>query len=327
MKRIPAGLILAAALAMAAHPLRADESAGQLANQQLGSQQNLQDENAQQLFNQSGAPTPSFTDESAGQLGSQTLGTNPGLQDESAQQLSTQSLGSNSSLSDESASRLAGQDDLNVKKHKKGDNSGDSTQSVFTGTGVDGTIYAMAVQPDGKVVIGGRFANVNGQPRQNLARLNSDGSLDANFLPGGGNGVDGTVFALACDKQGNILVGGNFNAVQDTSRRNFVRLLPNGQLDASFATGQSPDGAVHAIALSPKGNVFIGGKFDMIGQAVRHNLAEFGADGTLSGSSNFADTGAGNVLSLAALGHGVIVAGGQFEIAGQSAKNVLLSTP
>jgi len=327
MKRIPAGLIFAVALAMAAHPLRADESAGQLAKQQLGSQTNLQDESAQQLFNQSGAPTPSLSDESAGQLGSQDLGTNPGLQDESAQQLSSQALGANPSLSDESASQLAGQDGLNGKKAKKGDNSGNSTQSVFTGTGVDGTIYAMAVQADGKVVIGGRFANVNGQPRQNLARLNSDGSLDANFLSGGSNGVDGTVFALACDKQGNILVGGNFNAVQDTSRRNFVRLLPSGQLDSSFANGQSPDGAVHAIALSPKGNIVIGGKFDLVGQTVRHNIAEFGTDGTLSGPSNFADTGAGSVQSLAALGHGVVVAGGQFEVAGRSAKNVLLSTP
>jgi hypothetical protein len=327
MKRIPAGLILAAALAMTAPSLLADESAGQLANQQLGPQQNLQDESAQQLFNQSGAPTPSLSDESAGQLGSQTLGTNPSLQDESAQQLSNQSLGPNPSLSDESASQLAGQEGLNGKKHKKSKTSGDTAQSVFAGTGVDGTIYAMTVQPDGKVVIGGRFANVNGQPRQNLARLNSDGSLDANFLAGGSNGVDGTVFALACDKQGNILVGGNFNAVQDTSRRNFVRLLPNGQLDSSFASGQSPNGAVHAIALSPKGNIFIGGKFDLVGQAVRHNLAEFGTDGTLCGPSNFADTGAGSVQSLVALGHGVVVAGGQFEIAGQSAKNVLLSTP
>jgi hypothetical protein len=327
MKRIPAGLILAAAMTMAAHSLLADESAEQLANQQLGQQQNLQDESAQQLSNQSGAPTPSFTDESAGQLGSQSLGTNPSLQDESAQQLSTQSLGVNPSLTDESASQLAGQDGLNGKKHKKSDTQGNTTQSVFAGTGVDGTIYAMTVQSDGKVVIGGRFSNVNGQPRQNLARLNSDGSLDASFLAGGSNGVDGTVFALAHDKQGNILVGGNFNAVQDASRRNFVRLQPNGQLDTSFANGQSPNGAVHAISLSPKGNIFIGGKFDMVGQAVRHNLAEFGADGTLSDPSNFADTGAGNVLSLAALGHGVVVAGGQFEVAGQSAKNVLLSTP
>ena len=47
----------------------------------------------------------------------------------------------------------------------------------------DGTVWAVAVQPDGKVLIGGDFNHVNGQPRNYLARLNTDGSLDTTFDP------------------------------------------------------------------------------------------------------------------------------------------------
>ena len=47
----------------------------------------------------------------------------------------------------------------------------------------DGTPYALAVQPDGRVLVGGFFDYLGGMPRSHLARLNADGPLDDGFWP------------------------------------------------------------------------------------------------------------------------------------------------
>src|SRR6185503_17554089 len=62
----------------------------------------------------------------------------------------------------------------------------------------NGPVWAIAVQADGKIVIGGEFSRVGGAYRNNLARLNIDGSVDAAFNPG----PDGGVFSLALQSDG-----------------------------------------------------------------------------------------------------------------------------
>ncbi len=58
--------------------------------------------------------------------------------------------------------------------------------SFNPGSGVDNQVFSVAVQGDGKVLIGGYFFSVNSAPRNRIARLNSDGSLDTGFNPGSG---------------------------------------------------------------------------------------------------------------------------------------------
>src|SRR5688500_14543506 len=43
------------------------------------------------------------------------------------------------------------------------------------------SVHAFALQPDGKILIGGTFRTVNGVHRMGIARLNADGSLDPTF--------------------------------------------------------------------------------------------------------------------------------------------------
>src|SRR3954470_24016710 len=62
--------------------------------------------------------------------------------------------------------------------------AGDVDLSFDPGSSVNGLVSAVAVQPDGKVIIGGQFTTVKGLVRTNLARLNADGSGDATFDPG-----------------------------------------------------------------------------------------------------------------------------------------------
>src|SRR5206468_12110603 len=48
----------------------------------------------------------------------------------------------------------------------------------------------LAVQTDGKIVVGGSFSTLNGQTRDYIGRLDPDGSLDASFNPGADYIVD-----------------------------------------------------------------------------------------------------------------------------------------
>ena len=295
MKRIPAGILLAT-LVFTSPLLHAQESAQQLSNQELG-------------------PDQSMKDESASQLSNKDLGPDQSMQDESASQLSNQNLGPDQNMQDESARKLAKKEGLEAKAQK--------TVSQQTGDGVNGTIYAVAAQADGSVIIGGRFDSVDGQPRMNLARYKADGTLDTTFLAGPTDGVDGTVSALAIDAKGNLLVAGYFSTAQGQPLQNFVRYLASGSVDPSFNGGQGPNGPVYAVTVLPKGQIVIGGEFTQVGDAERKNIARYNADGTLATPVTSANASTGAVRSLAALGNGGILAGGKFNIAGQTVRNIL----
>ena len=63
-------------------------------------------------------------------------------------------------------------------------NADGSLDSSFnTGSGADGNIRSIAVQPDGRVLIGGLFTTFNDSAYPYLLRLNTDGSIDATFGP------------------------------------------------------------------------------------------------------------------------------------------------
>src|SRR5437867_3292553 len=100
---------------------------------------------------------------------------------------------------------------------------GNLDPSFDPGTGADDVVYAITLQPDGKIIIGGSFSHYNGISRNNIARLNPDGSLDASFDPGTGaeNNNPGTthfVRAIALQPDRKIIIGGGFFSYNGTSR-------------------------------------------------------------------------------------------------------------
>ena len=84
---------------------------------------------------------------------------------------------------------------------------GQSADGFNPNVNVNGIVEAVAVQPDGKVLIGGIFSSVGGQPRNYLARLNPDGTLDAAFNPN----ATASILSIVVQADGKILVGGTFN--------------------------------------------------------------------------------------------------------------------
>jgi len=74
----------------------------------------------------------------------------------------------------------------------------------------------MALQPDGRVLIGGEFTSIGGVPRNRIARLNANGTLDTTFDPA--NGADGIVYSIVRQNDGGVLLSGAFTHLRDTSR-------------------------------------------------------------------------------------------------------------
>ena len=140
-------------------------------------------------------------------------------------------------------------------------------------------ITSIALQSDGKILIGGVFTSVDGVGRTNLARLNADGTLDDSFLNGMA-GTDAGIKCLSLQGDGKILIGGYFLTVNGVGMASLARLNPDGSLDASFATELTAgDTVVESISFLSNGKLIIGGWFDVDG--VKASLARFNADGSL----------------------------------------------
>jgi uncharacterized delta-60 repeat protein len=172
-----------------------------------------------------------------------------------------------------------------------------------------GTVHAVAVQGDGKIVIGGDFRTVNGVQRNYLARLNADGSTDAGFAQAAG--ADDTVYAIAVRGDGRVVVGGDFGSINGASWRGVARLNTDGTPDPTFGQYSSVNGQVAAVSLQPDGKILLGGKFTRVNGVTRNYLARLNADGSLdTGFNAQADY---YVYALALRPDGRILVGGEFE--------------
>jgi uncharacterized delta-60 repeat protein len=114
----------------------------------------------------------------------------------------------------------------------------------------------VAIQPDGKILLGGRFALNDGSGIANLIRLNPDGSIDHTFVAV----PDYTVSAILLERSGSMLIGGGFSNVNGQPNARVARLRSNGQLDPTF-TLDTHGGAVYAMAFLGDGRVTAGGDF------------------------------------------------------------------
>jgi uncharacterized delta-60 repeat protein len=182
--------------------------------------------------------------------------------------------------------------------------------SFNPGSGANFEVHALALQSDGKVLIGGTFTSYNGTPRNRIARLNADGSLDASFNPG--SGANSSVYALALQPDGKLLIGGDFTSYNGTPRNRIARLNADGSLDASFNPGTGADTSVRALALQPDGKLLIGGEFISYNGTPRNRIARLNADGSLDASFNPGTGANGWVLALALQPDGKLLIGGEF---------------
>ncbi len=192
------------------------------------------------------------------------------------------------------------------------------------GTGANGAIWAAAVQTDGKILVGGDFTTFNEVPRNRIARLNRDGSVDRTFGEGM-VGADGSVRTIVIQSDANILVGGLFTNVNGQVNNRITRLLATGltpgAVDPKFTFGATNDlsratnganGAVNTIALQLDGKILIGGDFTQFNGRTRNRLTRVNSDGSLDPTINFGAGANGPVSSIVVQPDRKILIGGGF---------------
>jgi uncharacterized delta-60 repeat protein len=196
---------------------------------------------------------------------------------------------------------------------------GSLDETFNPGLGPNNVVYAMAVQSDGKVIIGGLFTTYNGLSQPRIARINTDGSIDNTFNINGGAGV--SINAIAIQPDGKILIGGGFTTYGGLSRNRILRLNADGTVDTSFAIGTGANGTVHTILLQPDGKVIIGGEFTSYNGTTRNRIARLNSNGSYD-ASFLIGTGANNFVYTCYLqSDGKIIIGGTFTSYGVTTIN------
>lgn len=165
------------------------------------------------------------------------------------------------------------------------DANGGLDASFNPGDSFDGPVWGVVLQPDGKLLVGGDFNNYNGTPRNYIARLNLDGSLDATF--DAGTNLNAAVLALALQPNGQIVVGGEFTNLVGVVGQSYIgRLNSNGSLDTAFDPGTGANAPVRAIGIQPDGGIVVGGDFTSINGRDLSHIARLRSNGLLDAGFN-----------------------------------------
>ena len=122
-------------------------------------------------------------------------------------------------------------------------------------------IEVITVLRDGDVLLGGSFASYDSSARNNLVRVNGDGTVDRNFLPGGGSPEGGAVEDIAIQSDGRIVLVGSFNTVGGATRNGIARLRTDGSLDTSLDPGIGFTKYPTSLAMPADGVLVVGGNF------------------------------------------------------------------
>jgi uncharacterized delta-60 repeat protein len=222
---------------------------------------------------------------------------------------------------------LAGAAYLSLAPFSRAQSAGDEDTTFATGPQADSTILALALQPNGQVLAGGIFTNFRGAARNEVARLNPDGSLDS-FNPGlalsGYNGASPAVNALGLQANGQVIVAGIFNVLNQQPGGGVLRLNADGSLDGTFdaGTGVNDDGGTvgqaDAVAVLPSGQILVGGAFQSFNGVPVAGLIRLnpngGVDPTFNpgGAGITANSYGGDVKCILVQPNGQILIGGHF---------------
>jgi uncharacterized delta-60 repeat protein len=174
-------------------------------------------------------------------------------------------------------------------------------------------VNSIALQADGKILIGGAFTTVGVTTRSRIARINVDGSVDAGFNPIANN----TISSLSVQPDGMILVGGTFTSIGGTNRNRIARLNADGTVDPDF--NPSASNSVYSLALQVNGKILVGGSFTNLNGTTRNGIARLNSDGSVDAGFN---PNAGNYVSSIALpADGKVLIGGVFTNLGGTTRN------
>jgi uncharacterized delta-60 repeat protein len=207
---------------------------------------------------------------------------------------------------------------VNLIVRLNSDGTRDTAFTTNTGTAFDGNIFSIAIQSDGKILIGGFFTSFNGTTVNNIVRLNADGTRDTTFTTNTGTAFDSAVQSIAIQSDGKIIIGGFFTSFNGTTVNNIVRLNADGTRDTTFTTntGTAFNGTILSIAIQSDSKIICGGSFTSFNGTTVNRIVRLNADGTrdTTFTTNTGTAFSNTVRSIAIQSDGKIVIVGQFAL-------------
>ena len=154
--------------------------------------------------------------------------------------------------------------------------------------GQPGTVEAIVLQTDGRIIIAGSFAVLGTNIRAPIVRLNADGSLDSsfNFALQDTSVLLGSVKDVEIRTDGKIVIAGIFNYTSPAgvARANIARINADGSTDETFITTDFST-QIDAIAIQPDGKI-VG--YSTPGTVNDRFLKRLNEDGSVDSSFNAA---------------------------------------
>lgn len=175
--------------------------------------------------------------------------------------------------------------------------------------GLDGPINALSVASPTSLDAGGMFVTDDATPFLSLATINALG------VPAAAVDIESkavVVAAIAFQPDGATLVGGSFVKADNMTRRNLLRLLPDGSLDASW--NPATNGDVVALAVASDGSVYASGRFTQVNGQARNGMVKIAAGPAGVVAPNWTSPiQSGLAKSIAVYGIDAVFIGGDFQ--------------
>lgn len=163
-------------------------------------------------------------------------------------------------------------------------NDGSVDNTFGIGTGFNSFVFAITIQSDNKILVGGAFTQFNGQEQLKIIRLNSDGSIDNTFT--NNTGMNRNVYNIYTTNDDKIVVLGDFSLYSGVTFNNIVRLNSDGTIDNTFSIGSGFNSETYSAVIEDDGKILVTGLFtDYDGNPCRQ-IARLNNDGSIDNTFN-----------------------------------------
>jgi len=201
--------------------------------------------------------------------------------------------------------------------------------SFDIGTGFDNAVQTVVIQDDGKILVGGTFSTYKGSVANRIIRLNTDGIIDTIFNVGSGfNHKYAYINTIATQKDGKIIVAGNFGEYKGVSANRILRLNTDGSRDKTFISQTNFNSTIYNIKIQSDGKILVAGGFDRLGEGSKraiNKVVRLNYNGSLDNSFR---VDLGGVKFITEQSDGKIILVGDFDTyKGVSANGIIRINP
>jgi uncharacterized delta-60 repeat protein len=164
----------------------------------------------------------------------------------------------------------------------------DGTRDLSFDTGLNsfnGNINTFAIQPDGKIVVGGEFTFYNySVSKKYIVRINTDGSEDTTFITN--QAFNNNVQDILLQQDKKMIVAGDFTYNNGLITNRLIRINNDGSVDNSFNIGSGFDNYLINLEKQLDGKLLVSGMFQNYNGINIIRLARFIDSSSLSVNNN-----------------------------------------